>query len=628
MANPISNLFAFFGFELTPQSDQQKQEEQQREKTFTLPDNNDGAVIVQHGAYYGTYVDLDGVVRNEIELITRYREMAMQPDMEYAIDNIVNDAIVTEENGRSVDINLDNLEGVPAKIKKIIKEEFQYVLKLLNFGHMGHDIFRRWYVDGRLFYHVVVDETNLGLGIQEVRYIDPRRIRKIKEIFKQRDSATGLEMITVEKEYYLYNERGMIGVHSNLGAKITPDSIVNINSGLMDSKRAMVISYLHKAIKPLNQLRIMEDATVIYRLSRAPERRAFYIDVGNLSTQEANKYMQMVMSKYRTKLVYDSATGEIRDDRKHLAMLEDFWLPRREGSSGTQIETLPGGQNLGVIEDVDYFLKRLYKALGIPLSRLDSTTGFSLGRAAEITQDELNFQKFVNRLRNKFSGLFDELMKRQLVLKGICSEEDWDNWEDEIWYDFLKDNNFDELKEAELNRERVALLAMVDPFVGVYYSQAWVKKNVLMMDEDEIKEIDAEIEEEREKMTELGLDMHGQPLMPPGGMDPNAQGGQQFDPATGGMIDPNTGVPVDPTTSVPIQTPPAPGQASAGTYQTDSQGNTPPPDRTKKFTIEPGMMDKIRTDRIKRIRDRKLRDQQTTDRSDRFIIKPGQMDPI
>ncbi len=511
-------MVQLFGFEI---SRKKQQEQDEKNKTFALPQNDDGAVTIQSGAYYGTYVDLDGVVRNEIELITRYREMAMQPELETAIDEIVNEAIVNDDAESGVEIDTDELKQAD-NIKKKIRDEFEYVLKLLDFGNMGHELFRRWYIDGRLFYHVIIDDKSPQKGIVELRYIDPRRIRKIREIQKTKDTESGMEIIKRMNEYYLYNERGMIGAHSNLGTKIAIDSVVNVNSGLMDSKRAMVLSYLHKAIKPLNQLRMVEDATVIYRLSRAPERRVFYIDVGNMPTIKAEQYLRDVMVKYRNKLVYDSSTGEIKDDRKHLSMLEDFWLPRREGGKGTEITTLPGGMNLGELEDVKYFEKKLYKALGVPISRLEQQQGFSLGRSTEITRDELKFTKFVNRLRNKFSTLFDELLRLQLVLKKICTEEEWKEFKENVWYDFKKDNNFTELKEAELLQNRLAVLQLVDPYVGRYYSMAWVRKNVLMMDDDEIEEMMQQIEEEKaantpvdENGNPIPTDEMGNPLPPP-----------------------------------------------------------------------------------------------------------------
>jgi hypothetical protein len=495
-----------FGFEIGRKKQQDKDEQS---KTFALPPNDDGAVTIQSGAYYGTYVDLDGTVRNEVELITRYREMSMQPELETAIDEIVNEAIVQDDDGKAVEINDDNLKQ-NAAIKKKIQEEFNYILKLLNFGNMGHDIFRRWYIDGRMFYHIVIDEKSPNKGIQELRYIDPRRIRKIREIQKVKEPGSGIEVIKRINEYYLYNERGIIGAHSNLGTKIAVDSIVNVNSGLMDAKRSMVLSYLHKAIKPLNQLRMVEDAVVIYRLSRAPERRVFYVDVGNMPTVKAEQYLRDIMVKYRNKLVYDSNTGEIKDDRKHLSMLEDFWLPRREGSRGTEITTLQGGQNLGELEDVKYFEKKLYKALGVPVSRLEQQQGFSLGRTTEVTRDELKFNKFVQRLRSKFSTLFDDLLRVQLVLKKVCSEDEWNEFKEEIWYDFKKDNNFTELKEAELLQNRLSVLQLIDPYVGRYYSTEWVRKKVLMMDDEEIEEVIQQIE--NEKAADVPTDDQGNPL--------------------------------------------------------------------------------------------------------------------
>ena len=485
-----------FGFEIgTPKKQEDQNILDPKNKTFTLPHNDDGAVTVAGAGYYGTYVDLDGTFRNETQLITKYRELAIQPEAETAIDEIVNEAIVIEDSGTSVEINTDDVK-VPPQIKKRIEDEFNYILKLLNFGNMGHDIFRRWYIDGRLFYHLIIDDTNPAVGIEEIKYIDPRRIRKIREIQKMRDPQTGVELIKRQVEYYLYNERGMIGSGTNLGAKIAPDSIININSGLMDPKQSMVLSYLHKAIKPFNNLRMVEDATVIYRLSRAPERRVFYIDVGNMPTIKADQYVRDIMVKYRNKLVYDSSTGEIKDDRKHLSMLEDFWLPRREGSKGTEISTFEGARNLGELEDVKYFQTKLYKSLGVPISRLEPTQGFSLGRTTEITRDELKFNKFVQRLRNKFAILFDDLLRVQLVLKKVCTEEEWREFKEDIWYDFKKDNNFDELKEAELLTNRLQVLAAADPFVGKYFSQLWIRKNILQQTDEDIEEINGQMEQE------------------------------------------------------------------------------------------------------------------------------------
>ena len=504
-------MVQLFGFEISRKKTKQDTASTvDTNKSFALPQNDDGAVTIQSGAYYGTYVDLDGVVRNEIELITRYREMSMQPELETAVDEIVNEAIVNTAKDKAVEINMDDLKQ-PESVKKKIRDEFDVALKLLNFGNMGHDVFRRWYIDGRMFYHVIIDDSSPAKGIQELRYIDPRRIRKIREIQKTKDPRTTIDVINKINEYYLYNERGIIGAHSNLGAKIAVDAIINVNSGLMDSKRAMVLSYLHKAIKPLNNLRMIEDATVIYRLSRAPERRIFYIDVGNMPTIKAEQYLKDIMTKYRNKLVYDSTTGEIKDDRKHLSMLEDFWLPRREGGKGTEITTLPGGQNLGELEDVKYFERKLYKALGVPIGRLEQQPGGGiLGRSTEITREELKFSKFIDRLRNKFATLFDDILRVQLVLKKVCTEEEWKEFKEDIYYDFKKDNNFDELKESELLMNRIATLQAVDPYVGRYYSMQWVRKNILMMDDEEIEEIQNQIEEEQAAATPT--DEQGNPI--------------------------------------------------------------------------------------------------------------------
>jgi hypothetical protein len=366
---------------------------------------------------------------------------------------------------------------------------------------MAQDIFRRYYIDGRLYYNVIIDKQNPVAGIKELRYIDPRKLRKVREIKKKKDERTGAEVIDVTNEYYIYNDKVVSGSSSNygpVGVRITTDSIISVVSGLMDSRRAVVLSYLHKAIKPLNQLRMIEDATVIYRISRAPERRIFYIDVGNLPKLKAEQYLRDIMVKYKNKLVYDANTGEVRDDRKFLSMMEDFWLPRREGGKGTEITTLPGGQNLGELEDVKYFQKKLYNSLSVPISRLEPAQGFSIGRSSEVTRDELKFAKFVDRLRNKFADIFNQALRVQCVLKGICTADEWDQFKEHIYYDFIKDNNFAELKEAELMKERLGLLGAVDPYTGRYFSQAWIQRNVLRLTDDQIKEMQSEIDEEKE----------------------------------------------------------------------------------------------------------------------------------
>jgi len=473
------------------------------ESSFALPTAalDDGAVTITQNAHYGTYVDLEGSVRNELELITRYREMSNHPELESAIDEIINEAITHSEDGSVLDINLDNLKQ-PDSIKKKIIEEFQNVQKLLNFKNLADDLFRRWYIDGRIYFQVVVNDKNPKEGIQELRYIDPRKIRKVREINKDKDPKTGAMIIKSIAEYYVYNDKGTTtqtytaGV--NQGIRIAPDSVINVNSGMMDAKNTFVISYLHKAIKALNQLRMIEDAVVIYRLSRAPERRVFYIDVGNLPKGKAEQYLRDIMVKYKNKMVYDANTGELRDDRKHLSMLEDFWLPRREGGKGTEITTLPAGQNLGQIEDVQYFQKKLLQSLNVPYSRMEPQGGgfASLGRSSEVTRDELKFAKFIVRLRGKFSQLFDHALRTQLALKGICSQEEWDTFREDIYYDYRKDNNFTELREAELWRERLTSLSMIDPYIGKYFSQTWAKKTILRMSDEEIKEMEKEMEKD------------------------------------------------------------------------------------------------------------------------------------
>lgn len=515
---------SLFGFQI---SRQKAETEQQSEKTFAAPSNEDGALTISSAAYYGTYVDLDGTAKNEVELISRYREMAMQPEIESAVDDIVNEAIVQNDSGKSIRIIMDDLKQ-PDKIKKAIEEEFNKVLKLLNYNNMATDTFRRFYIDGRIFYHIIIDEKNPTLGIQSLRYIDPRKIRKIREVKKEKEGNTNVDVVTTVNEYYIYNDKVVSGSSSSygpVGVRIAKDAIINVNSGLMDSRRAVVLSYLHKAIKPLNQLRMIEDATVIYRISRAPERRIFYIDVGNLPKLKAEQYLRDIMAKYKNKLVYDAATGEVRDDRKFLSMMEDFWLPRREGGKGTEITTLPGGQNLGELEDVKYFEKKLYKSLNVPVSRLDpNQSGFSLGRVGEISRDEVKFGKFVDRQRQKFSEIFDQSMRVQCVLKGICTADEFDDFKQYIYYDFLKDNNFAELKEAELVRERLSLLGSVDPYVGRYYSMEWIQRNVLRLTDEDMKLMDKQIKKEKEDgkiMDPMQIAQQGQQEL----MNPDGAGG-------------------------------------------------------------------------------------------------------
>jgi hypothetical protein len=514
------------------------QVEKPEQASFALPTeaNDDGAVTITQNAHYGTYVDLEGSVRNELELITRYREMSNHPECDMAIDEIVNEAITHDPDGTVIDINLDNLKQ-PGSIKKKIVEEFDNIQKMMNFSNLADDLFKRWYIDGRIYYHVVVNDKNPKDGIQELRYIDPRKIRKVREILKERDPKTGAQVIKSLAEYYVYNDRGTttqtFTSAVNQGLRIAPESVINVNSGLMDAKNTFVISYLHKAIKPLNQLRMIEDAVVIYRLSRAPERRIFYIDVGNLPKGKAEQYMKSIMTQYRNKLVYDANTGEIRDERKHLSMLEDFWLPRREGGKGTEITTLPPGQNLGQMEDVLYFQKKLLNSLNVPISRLDPQGGgiMGIGRTNEVTRDEVKFSKFIARLRNKFSRIFDDALRIQLSLKGVCTVEEWEEFKEAIYYDFKKDNNFTEMRDAEIMRERISTATQIDPYVGRYYSSAWVKKNVLHMTEEEIDEMQKEIEEEGDLASPvLGQQGQEQGGPPPEPIDNTVENGDTESP--------------------------------------------------------------------------------------------------
>ena len=487
-----------FGFNIT----RADQEEKEDLKTFVPPQQDDGAIEIAPGGSYGTFVDLDGTAKSEAELVSRYREMSMQPECDSAVEDVVNEAIVMDDQN-PIEIVLDDLKQ-PNSIKNKIREEFETILEMLDFSNKGYDIFRRWYVDGRIYHHIIINDKDPREGIRELRYIDPRKIRKVREKVKSKDPRTGATIYNKEqKEYYLYNPKGITS-SATQGVKIAVDSISHIHSGLMDTQNKMVLGHLHKAVKPLNQLRMLEDATVIYRLARAPERRIFYIDVGNLPKMKAEQYLRDMMVKHKNKLVYDAATGEVRDDRKFMTMLEDFWLPRREGGRGTEITTLPGGQNLGEMEDVDYFRRKLYKSLNVPITRMEADNQFNLGRASEITRDEIKFNKFVQRLRNRFTHLFDGLLEIQLVLKGVLSRSDWEQMRNTIHYDFKEDNYFSELKNAEIMTERLRLAGEIDPLVGKYYSMKWVRENILMMSEDDIKQVDQEIDAERQEMDDEG----------------------------------------------------------------------------------------------------------------------------
>ena len=487
-----------FGFNIS----RADQEEKEDLKTFVPPQQEDGAIEIAPGGSYGTFVDLDGSAKSEAELVTRYREMAMQPECDAAIEDIINEAIVIDEDN-PIEIVLDNLKQ-PAGIKNKIREEFENILEMLDFSNKGYDIFRRWYVDGRIYHHIIINDKDPREGIRELRYIDPRKIRKVREKVKSKDPRTGAAIYTKEqKEYYLYNPKGITS-SSQQGIKIAVDSISHVHSGLMDARNKMILGHMNKAVKPINQLRMLEDATVIYRLARAPERRIFYIDVGNLPKMKAEQYLRDMMVKHKNKLVYDAATGEVRDDRKFMTMLEDFWLPRREGGRGTEITTLPGGQNLGEMEDVDYFRKKLYKSLNVPITRMESDSQFNLGRASEITRDEVKFNKFIKRLRNRFTYLFDGLLEIQLVLKGVLSRAEWEEMRNTIYYDFNEDNYFSELKDTEIMTERLRLAGEIDPLVGKYYSMKWVRENILRMTEEEISDVDKEIDAERQEMDDEG----------------------------------------------------------------------------------------------------------------------------
>lgn len=515
-----------FGFNIT-RSDQEQKEDL---KTFVPPQTDDGAIEVAPGGSYGTFVDLDGTAKSEAELVTRYREMSMQPECDAAVEDVINESIVMEEES-PIEIVLDNLKQ-PNSIKNKIREEFENVLDMLDFSNKGYDIFKRWYVDGRLYHHIIINDKDPRDGIKELRYIDPRKIRKVREKVKSKDPRTGATIYNKEqKEYYLYNPKG-ISSSATQGIKIATDSISHIHSGLMDSKNKMILGHLNKAVKPLNQLRMLEDATVIYRLARAPERRIFYIDVGNLPKMKAEQYLRDMMVKHKNKLVYDASTGEVRDDRKFMTMLEDFWLPRRDGGRGTEITTLPGGQNLGEMDDVDYFRRKLYKSLNVPVTRMESDNQFNMGRSSEITRDEIKFNKFIKRLRTRFTHLFEGLLEIQLVLKGVLSRADWEEMRNSIHYDFKEDNYFSELKQTEIMTERLRLAGEIDPLVGKYYSMKWVRENVLRMTEDEIKQVDKELDAERSEMDDEGgisgpIDYKGNQQDKP---DPQDQQQEEFTP--------------------------------------------------------------------------------------------------
>ena len=472
------------------------------------PNNEDGADYYLSSGFYGQYVDIEGVFRTEFDIIRKYRNMALHPECDTAVEHVVNEAIVADLNDSPVEIDLDNLNA-SSGLKNVIRDEFKYIKDLIGFDKKAHEIFRNWYVDGRLYYHKVIDLKKPELGLEEVRYIDPLKIKLMRirpkdqeKKYEIKPSGSVGESITEDTkviEFYTYYPQGTaqkFGSIAGKGVKIAKDAITYCSSGLVDRNKHIGLSYLHKAIKGLNQLRMIEDSLVIYRISRAPERRIFYIDVGNLPKVKAEQYLRDVMSRYRNKLVYDANTGEIKDDKKFMSMLEDFWLPRREGGRGTEITTLPGGQNLGELTDVEYFQKKLYRSLNVPESRIGADGGFNLGRSSEILRDELMFSKFVGRLRKRFSGIFLDLLKTQLILKNIVTPQDWNKMAEHIQFDYLYDNHFAELKDTELMNERLNLMTQIEPYIGTYYSRDYVKRKILRQTEEEMIEMEKEMEEE------------------------------------------------------------------------------------------------------------------------------------
>tara|TARA_Y100000590_G_scaffold102433_2_gene116400 strand:- start:4381 stop:5976 length:1596 start_codon:yes stop_codon:yes gene_type:complete len=494
--------FELFGFEIG-------KKKKKEADSFVIPESEDGSITLEGaGGSIAFGMTFDAEAKNEHDLINHYREMASQPEVDYAIDDILNEAIVTDESKPAVTIRLDNLDTTVG-IKNKIRAEFENVLQLLDFQNSGYEIFRKWYVDGRLYYHMMVDETRGKNGIQELRWIDPTTIKKVKQLGKKKKK--NIDIVKTDDEFFIYRPKmrmpGQVAsapympASSTTQIKVHKDSIVYVTSGILNQSRSLVLSNLHKSIKPMNQLRMIEDAVVIYRLSRAPERRVFYIDVGNLPKMKAEQYLKNIMTKYKNKLTYNATTGEVQDSKNHMSMLEDYWLPRREGGRGTEITTLPGGQSLGEIEDIQYFRRKLYKSLNVPISRLETDgNNFNLGRTAEITRDELKFSKFVARLRTRFSTLFDEVLKTQLVLKKVITVDDWEDFKEDINYDFLRDSHFAELKDSELMKDRLENLQQIDDageYMGKYFSKEWVRKNVLRMDEFDIKNMDKQIEKEK-----------------------------------------------------------------------------------------------------------------------------------
>ena len=486
-----------FGFEIS------RKKSPATQRSFVAP-SEDGAIdSIRAGGYYGTYFDVEGVANTEEQLVKRYRDISMMSDVDMAIEDIVNDSISNLDDEKPVVVDTDDIQ-MSATVKKAIQDEFDNVLRLFDFNNRAQDYFRRWYIDGRIYFHKIIDTSKPKQGIQDIRYIDPRKIRLIRNVKKEKDPKTGVNFIKDIQEYFVYDEKGIASkpgqykasTQDDKALKITKDAISYCTSGLVDQDKNIPLSYLHKAIRPANQLRMMENAVVIYRITRAPERRIFYVDTGNLPKVKAEQYLKDIMDRYRNKLVYDANTGEIRDDKKFMSMLEDFWMPRREGGRGTEIQTLPGGQNLGETGDVDYFQRKLYQSLNVPVSRLEQQAGLNFGRSAEINRDELKFTKFIAKLRRRFSHLFDDLLKTQLILKGVITEEDWGDIRENIKYKFASDAYYTESKEQEILRSRIEVLNGVAGYVGQFFSKEYVQKEILKMTDDDVKRIDGEINNE------------------------------------------------------------------------------------------------------------------------------------
>ena len=492
--------FELFGFEIEKKTDK-------KNKTFVIPDNLDGATqVVEGGGIMGHYLDTGIDAKDENVLIKKYREMSMSQEVDLAISDVVNEAVVHEDGKSVVAISLDNVDQSDG-IKTKVSNEFKSLLKLLDFNKTGSDLFRKWYIDGKIYHHIVIDTSKVRDGIQELISVDALNIKKIKEIKQEKDAVTGVDMVADTEEYFVYTTDADSNMTQN-AVRVAPDSISYVHSGMVDNHKQIIIGYLYKSIKPFNQLRMIEDSLVIYRLARAPERRIFYIDVGNLPKLKAEQYLRSVMDKYKQKVIYNASTGEVEDQKKQMSMLEDFWLPRRDGGRGTEISTLPSGQNLGEIEDIEYFRKKLYQSLNVPISRIEGTeqTAFNLGRATEINRDEVKFGKYITKLRHRFSHLFTDLLKIQLLLKGIINEEDWFEIKDNLDYIWTKDSHFSELKNNEILRERFEILAQAEEYIGKYISNEWVKKNILQQTDEEIKTLAAQIEAEKpeEEEDELG----------------------------------------------------------------------------------------------------------------------------